>query len=106
MSDATNDKKVAKTVAAILKLINKSKLNIPELIILYGNMGYHIGASMAGLNRTGQGPGLEELKREYYSNPTIDVGLMLQGLIITEWEKDYLKSPKLSKFAENKTKKE
>lgn len=107
MSDATDDKKVARTVESIMKILNKAKLNIPELIVLYGNMGYHIGASMAGLQSIGQGPGIEELKREYYSKPSVDLGLMLQGLLITEWEKDYLTHPQLSKYKQQSiTKKE
>ena len=102
----TNDKKVAKLLSKILKLINKQKLNPAELLVFYGNLGYHIGASMAGFKN--KGPSLEVLKREYYQHgPTVDVGLMIQGLTITDWEKDYLKSPKLSRLAKlNKENKE
>ena len=95
----TNDKKVASTVDKLMKLINKQKLNIPELLVMYGNLGYHLGASIAGIS--GKGPSLEELKHENYSNPTVDVGLMLQGLLITTWEEDYIKHPQLSKYRGN-----
>jgi hypothetical protein len=103
MSDE-NDKKILEVMNATLKLLNKKKLNIPELLLFFGNLGYHIGASMAGLKANG--PGIEELKREYYSNPTVDTGLMMQGLLINQWVDDYKKSPKLSNFAVSKPKKE
>lgn len=103
MSD-TDDKKIIKAMNATLKILNKYKLNIPELLLFFGNLGYHIGASMAGLKSNG--PDLEALKREYYSNPTVDSGLMMQGLLITQWVSDYLKNPKLSNFVVSKPKKE
>ena len=92
----TDDEKVSNTLQKIMKLLNKDRLTIPELILLYGNLGYHIGASIAGFKE--DGPSLEELKKEYYSNPTIDVGFMLQALLIGSWEQDFIKQPKLSKF--------
>lgn len=100
-TNVTDDVKVAKIIDKVISLLNKNKLNIAELIVLYGNLGYHIGASIAGIS-TKQGPSLEELRKLYYSNPTIDVGLMLQGLIVTDWEKDFIKSPQLSSLAANK----
>lgn len=103
-----NEKKVEEALTKIKKILNKNKLTIPELLLLYGNLGYHIGASMAGLKD--KGPGLEEVKQAYYvDGPTVDVGLMLQGQLITSWVEDFNKHPKLSKFAkiniENKEKK-
>ena len=94
--ESTKDKKITDNLTKIMKILNKNKLTIPELILLYGNLGYHIGASIAGFKD--QGPSLEELKKEYYTNPAIDVGFMLQGLLITSWERDFIKNPVLSKF--------
>jgi hypothetical protein len=98
-SQHTDEQKVSAAVEKIMKLLNKTKLNIPELLVLYGNLGYHIGASIAGLDS--KGPNIEELKRAYYQNPTVDVGLMLQGMLITAWEEDYIKNPRLSSLANN-----
>jgi len=97
-SPQTDDKKVAKLIAKIMRLINKKKLSVAEMIVLYGNLGYHMGASMAGFK--GTGPTLEVLKHEYYQNPTVDTGLMIQGLMITDWEKDFHENPKLSRLAD------
>lgn len=83
-----------------MKIINKEKLNIPELLVMYGNLGYFIGASMAQCKDNG--PTLEELKDMYYKDPTVDVGLMMQGLLMTSWEEDYIAHPKLSKLATRK----
>jgi len=93
------------TLEQVMVVLNQNQLDIPGLLLLYGNLGYHIGASMAGIKD--KGPNLEELKRSYYSHPTVDVGLMIQGLLITSWVDDFLKDPKLSSFAEiNQKKKE
>ena len=59
---------------------------------------------MAGF-QGGNGPTIEQLKQEYYSNPTVDVGLMLQALLICDWELDFIKHPKLSRFKEQNNKK-
>jgi len=99
-----DETKVAKLVSQVIKLINKNQLSIQEMIVAYGNLGYHLGASIAGF--TDKGPNIEELKREYYSNPTVDVGLMIQGLLITDWEEDFRQNPKLSSFANQTIKKE
>lgn len=100
-----NEKKVEKVIEKLHKIINKSGLNVPEIVLTYGNLGYHLGASMAGFQY--KGPDLETLKREYYLNPTVDVGLMIQGLMITGWEDGFKIKPELSRFAEiNKKEKE
>lgn len=95
-----DEEKIGAILDKLLKLINKSKLTIPELLILVGNLSYFIGASIAGLKETG--PSLEELKKHYYKNPTVDVALMLQGLEITSWEEDFVKHPKISNLGEER----
>jgi len=98
MSKTTVDeRKVEKTIEKLHKIINKAKLSVPEILIAYGNLGYHLGASLAGFQ--GKGPDTATLKRFYYANPTVDVGLMLQGLMITTWEQDYHTKPQLSNMA-------
>jgi hypothetical protein len=88
------ENKIEKAISEIKQVFNKHQLNIPEIILTYGNLGYHLGASIAGCETIG--PSLEELQRTYYSSPTVDIGLMLQGLLITSWEQDFLKTPKIS----------
>lgn len=95
-----NDDDIINVIEKIKKILNKNKLTIPELIVMYGNLGYHIGASIAGLETPG--PTLEVLQKEYYTKPTVDVGLMLQGLLITDWVEDFLKHPQLSSLAKSR----
>jgi hypothetical protein len=99
-SDKIDDEKIVKVVNKVMKLLNKENLSIPELILFYGNLGYHIGASIAGCS--GVGPDLETLKKEYYRNPTVDVALMQQGLIVNSWAEDFLKRPALSSLGKVK----
>ena len=98
MTKIVDEKKVEKTIEKLHAIFNKAKLTPREILIAYGNLGYHLGASMAGF--TDKGPDIGTLKRFYYADPTVDVGLMLQGLMITTWEEDFERSPKLSKLAE------
>lgn len=89
-----NEKEIENVLEKTLKILNKSKLDIRQLILFYGNLGYIIGCSMAGFKE--QGPNLETLKKEYYSNPTVDIGFMLQGLLITSWEHSWKEKPVIS----------
>ena len=94
-----DEKKVEKVLTKIQKILNRNKLNVPELLIAYGNLGYHIGAAMAQVQGE-QGPSSEELQKAYYTNPTVDVALMIQGLIITGMAEDWEKKPQLSNLGE------
>jgi hypothetical protein len=98
MSDTVDEGKVEKTIQKLHAVFNKANLNVQEILLVYGNLGYHLGASLAGF--TNQGPNLEILKKLYYADPTVDVGLMIQGLMITTWEEDWTKKPRLSQLAE------
>lgn len=89
-----NETKITTLVDQVHNWINENPLTIPELILFYGNLGYHLGASIAGFNNTG--PTLEELQKAYYADPTVDVGLMLQGLLITTWEESFRQKPRLN----------
>jgi hypothetical protein len=80
--------KVANAVRDTLNLLNKHKLTARELIVFCGNVVHSVGASISGI-KDGNTPGIEELKKLYYSKPTLDVALMLQGLLILTWEKDF-----------------
>lgn len=98
MADSVDEKKVEKTIQKLHAIFNKANLNTQEIILAYGNLGYHLGAALAGFKD--RGPDIETLKKFYYADPTVDVGLMLQGLLITTWEQDFTAKPKLSRLAE------
>jgi len=100
MSNETKDeKKIAESIQKVLRILNKDKLNITELILFYARLGYSIGASMAGLKV--DGPKLQELQQEYYKNPTVDVGMMMQGLLTETWIDSYKEKPALSVYTIN-----
>ena len=99
MTDSIDDKKVEKALKKLHRIFNRHKLSVPEIVVAYGNLGYHLGAAMAGFS-DGKGPDYNTLQREYFSDPTVDVGLMIQGLMITAWEETIQKKPKLSNLAE------
>ncbi len=80
--------KVDQCYSDLVEVFQKHKLTIGEILIAYGNLGYSLGASMEGYGQ--KGPGTEELKRLYYSQPTPGVGMMLQGLTITTWYDTYI----------------
>jgi hypothetical protein len=75
--------KTSECLDRIITIIKEAKLNISELVILYSNLGYTLGASIEGFKDNG--PSLENLNKMYYSNPTIGVALMLQSLLINSW---------------------
>ena len=105
MEDNVDLKKVEQTIKKLHTIFNKANLNIQEILLAYGNLGYHLGASLAGFTGEGPiGPDTDTLKKLYYVDPTVDVGLMLQGILITQWEQDFTKKPKLSKLAETNRK--
>jgi hypothetical protein len=96
-----DEEKLEKRLTKIHKLFQG--LTVPEILIAYGNLGYHLGASLAGFSSQefdGIGPDEATLSHEYYKNPTIDVALMIQGLQITTWEKNFYQKPVLSNLAE------
>ena len=81
--------KISDCHTELIDVFNKHKLTEEEIVLTYGNLVYTLGASMGGYS--GKGPALEALKKMYYSNPTLDVALMLQGILITTWYDDHNK---------------
>jgi len=75
--------KVDKALENLVKVFSKHKLNVKEMLLVYGNLGYTLGASIAGY--TDVGPSINELTDKYMINPTVDTALMLQGLQTTFW---------------------
>lgn len=96
----TNTSKINKTLNKILKVINKNNLNIPELILLVANLTIAVGKSLSGVK--GEIPNTEDLQRLYYTDPTVDVQLMLQGKLMVTWANDFVtKKPKLSNLGKS-----
>jgi hypothetical protein len=79
------------TYSQLVEVLQKNRPTVGELIVVLGNLLYTVGAGVGGY--TGKAPNLEELTRSYYAEPgKIDVALMLQGLMITAWYEDYIKT--------------
>ncbi|HUU86419.1 MAG TPA: hypothetical protein VMX17_01530 [Candidatus Glassbacteria bacterium] len=85
MSDL-NEEKISEAHSEILNILQNKKLNVKELVLLYGNLGYTIGASIGGYQD--KGPSEEEVLKMYMEKPSIDVALMAQGINITTWIDD------------------
>ncbi len=84
---AFDDERVAKCHEELVEVIRKYNLRVGELLILYGNLGYTLGASIEGYRD--KGPGIDELNQRYYTNPTAGVSLMLTGMTVTSWYDQY-----------------
>ncbi len=81
--------KVAKAHSDLIDVFNKHGLNVGEIIVTYGNLGYTLGASVGGYKT--KGPTMKELEKMYYENPTIDVAMMINGGNVTGWYEDLYK---------------
>lgn len=85
-----DENKVAACHDDLLKIFQKYKLTVPEIIVAYGNLGYSLGASIEGFKGTGPSP--QEVTKMYYANPgRIGNALMAQGILITTWYDNLLK---------------
>ena len=96
VSDVPSDK-LAWSIKKTLENINLCGMTVSELLSFYGNLGYNIGKSIAGLKEDIPTIKLQEF---FTKKPSPDLGLMLQGLIICGWADDYKKHPSLSRIAE------
>ena len=78
----------------LVEVFQKYKPTVGELLIAYSNLGYTLGASIGGYKD--KGPSMEELEKLYYSQPSLDVALMLQAMTVgswyDEWEKQVLEN--------------
>lgn len=74
----------------LVKVFQKYKPTVGEIIIAVGNLCYSLGASIGGYKE--KGPSVEEIQKLYYAEPgRIDVSLMAQGIIMTTWHEDWEK---------------
>jgi len=84
--------KVSEAHEKIVDMLKEKKLTVGELLVLYGNLGYTLGASIAGYKEKGPSP--EELEKLYYTGSSdrkkhLGVALMLQGMTVTSWYEDW-----------------
>ena len=90
----TNEKKVKKALQALIKTFNSHNLTVSEMIKVIGQLAYSVGAGVGGFDSPA--PNHTVLEQEYYTNPTVDIALMLQGILIQSWVEDFLQKPVLS----------
>lgn len=84
--------KVSDAHERIVTVLQEQKLTVGELLVLFGNLGYTLGASIAGYKEKGPSP--EELEKLYYAGSSnkkkhLGVALMLQGMTVTSWYEDW-----------------
>jgi hypothetical protein len=88
MREINNDA-VGQTIQDIEAVLSKANLTVGELLLVYGNLGYRLGANLRRAcyddKFVSEPPNLEKLNKLYYINPTEDIALMLTGLTVTAW---------------------
>lgn len=82
--------KVDNCLTDLVKIFNKYKLNVKEILLTYGNLGYNLGAAIGGYKD--KGPSVDELELLYATKPTVDVALMINSLQINLWGDDLNKT--------------
>lgn len=83
-----DNNKINDCLKKAITLINDMQLSTGEISLLYGRLGYSLGASIEGYE--GTGPNVKELESEYYSHPRLGLAMMLQGLLATSWYYDHV----------------
>jgi len=74
----------------LVEIFQKHKPTVGEILVALGNLSYTLGASVGQFPE--KGPGIEELKRLYYSEPgRLDVALMISGITVISWYEDWEK---------------
>ena len=82
-----NPEKCTNLLDDLIRVFQQHRPTVGELLVVYGNLGYSLGAGVEGYESTG--PDIKELQQKYYSNPTVGVALMLQGIEVTNWYQDH-----------------
>jgi hypothetical protein len=78
-----------KILEELMAVFQKHEPTVGETCVILGNLGYSLGASIGGYD--GKGPSPEELKHLYYTEPSLAVAMMLNGLTVTTWYEDWVK---------------
>lgn len=91
-SELFDTDKIGQCIADLEQVLTKHSLNVGELLLCYGNLGYKLGANLRRacyeVDFISEPPNTERLNQLYYSNPTEDVALMLTALHIIGWVED------------------
>ncbi len=83
-----NPDKATALLEELIEVFQKHRPTVGESITVFSNLLYTIGASIGEFGE--KGPGIEELKRLYYTEPgRIDIALMLQALTLSTWFDDW-----------------
>lgn len=62
--------------------------NIPNILEIYGLLGYVLGMSIEGLDKP---PTYEDLKQLYLEKESVGAALMLQGQMIRSWTETWIR---------------
>jgi len=82
--------KASALLEELIEVFQRHRPTVGEIVTVSSNLLYTLGASIGQYGETG--PGVDELKRLYYSEPgRMDVALMLQGLQMATWYEDWEK---------------
>lgn len=88
-SDLFDTDKIGSCIADLEQVLTKHNLNVGELLLTYGNLGYKLGANLRRNCRddsfVSEPPNVELLNELYYTEPTEDIALMLTALTIIGW---------------------
>lgn len=88
-SELFDTEKISQCIADLEQVLTKHNLNVGELLLCYGNLGYKLGANLRRAYRdkdfVSEPPNVELLNQLYYSEPTEDVALMLHSLTALSW---------------------
>ena len=94
-SELFDTDKIGQCISDLEQVLTKHNLNVGELILTYGNLGYKLGANLRRAcydkDFISEPPNPEELNKLYYSQPTEDIALMLTSLTILSWIDDLQK---------------
>ena len=83
-----NPRKCEQIYEELVKVFQKKKPTVAEILVALSNLTYTLGASIEGYK--GSGPGLEDLQKIYYSEPgKVGIAMMLQGFTMATWYDDY-----------------
>jgi len=84
--------KVTHLIQEVEKMLSEQSLNVGELLLFYGNLGYKVGANLRrelfDKDFKSEPPDTDLLNQLYYASATPDVATMLTGLHVISWVDD------------------
>jgi len=92
---AFDEEKVSDTYGKIVEVFQEAGLTTGEILVTLSNLGYTLGASIAGY--TGKGPSHADLQKLYATmsqdsgdpHEKMGIALMLQSMTVASWYEDY-----------------